>query len=158
MIAGTSVSDSGARRLVEHLGKEYELGSQNWQQISKASDKSAKWMTGPKSSILGSSPIEPMFAFVSAARAATSSCLAGHNYTSRRRRISSPGLGQDRGKKRTKGFDGQKQRINGIVEMHLLADLHLRTLPGEEGREKAMIVSEFNIVHGFHPVHQIEIN
>ncbi|KAN0095799.1 hypothetical protein V8E51_016510 [Hyaloscypha variabilis] len=76
----------------------------------------------------------------------------------RRRRISSPGLGQDRGKKRIEGFDGQKQRINGIVEMHLLADLHLRTLPGEEGREKATIVSEFNIVHGFHPVHQIEIN
>lgn len=85
-------------------------------------------------------------------RAAASSCLAGHNYTSRRR-ISSPGLGQDRGKKRAKGFDGQKQRINGIVEMHLLADLHLRTLPGEEGRKKAAIVSEFNIVHGFHPVH-----
>jgi len=43
MIARTSVSDSGARRLVELLGEEYELGSQNWQQKRKVDDPTNSW-------------------------------------------------------------------------------------------------------------------
>ncbi|KAE9378637.1 hypothetical protein N431DRAFT_396424 [Stipitochalara longipes BDJ] len=44
-----------------------------------------------------------------------------------------------------------------IIEMSLLADVILVPLLGEEGRKTTKIISEFNIAHGFHLIHQIEI-
>jgi hypothetical protein len=45
----------------------------------------------------------------------------------------------------------------GIIEMHLLADVQIGTLLGEEGRETSKITSEYNIARGFHLVHRIEV-
>jgi hypothetical protein len=45
----------------------------------------------------------------------------------------------------------------GIIEMHLLADVHIGKFLGEEGRDTSKIISEYNIARGFHLVHQIEV-
>jgi hypothetical protein len=44
-----------------------------------------------------------------------------------------------------------------IIEVHLLADVHIGKLLGEEGRDTSKIISEYNIARGFHLVHQIEV-